>query len=214
MAPIGAKGGCMTTSPQWAPLAEPGAGSEVEFDLLVDESAPAGTAASTYRSDDDPSGVDADPGAAFDVAGNPQEPTGSTAAPATEYTAAAGTPGRGVILSTAIATAACAVLDLAVVGRLSFFFDVSFVVICLVAAMAVRPRDLFTAAVLPPLAFAAAIGGVAYFWPQAVLAGSSLGRTFLTGLAAHAYGLVGGYGAALVTVAARAYARRTQTRYP
>jgi Domain of unknown function (DUF6542) len=167
----------MTTSPQWAPAAEPDRGTDLEFDLLVDDSAYA-------------------------------EHTGSHSAPSTEYSASAGTPGRGVILSAALGVAAVVVLNLALVGRLSFFFDLSFVVACLVAAMAVRSRDLFTAAVLPPLAFAGAIAGVAVIWPEAIVAHSSLSRTFLTGLTAHAVGLVGGYAAALLTVAARTYARR------
>lgn len=198
----------MTTSPQWASPVEPDGDSDVEFDLLVDESVPTGATAWTSPTDDDPSDIDAGFGATSGVAEGSSQLNGSTAAPATEYAASTGTPGRGVILSTGIATAAVAVLDLAVVGKLSFFFDVSFVVICLVAAMAVRPRDLFTAAVLPPLAFAAAIGGMAFFWPEAILAGGGLGKTFMTGLAAHADGLVAGYGTALLTVAARAYSRR------
>lgn len=170
----------MTTSPQWAPAAEPDGGSTTGF----------GDADGTT------------------VARGNADQTGSHPAPSTEYSASPGTPGRGVILSAALAAAAVAVVDLALVGRLSFFFDVSFVVVCLVAAMAVRPRDLFTAAVLPPLAFAGVIAGVALIWPDAIAANSSLSKTFLTGLAAHAVGLVGGYAAALLTVAARAYARR------
>jgi uncharacterized protein DUF6542 len=198
----------MTTSPQWS--GSVGSDADVEFDLLVDESAPTGADAWAPLGADP---ADADSGWSPDsdvLAGSsgPSEHTGSTRAPATEYVAAAGTPGRAVIASTLMATAAAAVLDLALVGRLSFFFDVSFVVICLVAAMAVRSRDLFTAAVLPPLIFGVAICGVALIWPQAILAGAGLSTTFLTGLAAHAWGLVGGYAAALLTVAARAYARR------
>lgn len=199
----------MTTSPQWAPAAQPDGGSDVEFDLLVDESTSSGASAWAPSHDLEAScraGVwSADFSGTADGSG---EPTAAHVVSSTEYAAAEGTPGRGVILSAALATAAAAVLDLALVGRLSFFFDVSFVVICLAAAMAVRPRDLFTAAVLPPLAYAGAIGGVALIWPDAIVADRSLSTTFLTGLAAHAVGLVGGYAAALLTVAARAYARR------
>jgi uncharacterized protein DUF6542 len=197
----------MTTSPQWAPSGG-SSSSDVEFDLLVDESASAGASAWTPLGAD-PSDDASARGADVDVlAEAAAEHTGSTAAPATEYAAAPGAPGRGVIASTVLATAAAAVLDLALVGRLSFFFDVCFVVICLVAAMAVRSRDLFTAAVLPPLVFGVAVCGVALIWPQAIVAGAGLSTTFLTGLAAHAWGLVGGYSAALLTVGARAYARR------
>ena len=64
-------------------------------------------------------------------------------------------PGRGVIVVTSVATAATAILDFALTGGLSYFFDLTFVVICLVAAMAVRGHDLFTTGVLPPIAFGA-----------------------------------------------------------
>jgi Domain of unknown function (DUF6542) len=195
----------MTTSSQWAPLEE--RGGDIEFDLLVDESASTGATEWDPHAGGVPPGLDAHGATRADVTEAAHEPSGAGSTTATEY-AATGTPGRSVIASTVLATAAAAVLDLALVGRLSFFFDVSFVVICLVAAMAVRSRDLFTAAVLPPLAFAAVIGGMAAFRPEAIGVGSGLAETFLAGLAAHAVGLVGGYAGALLTVAARAYARR------
>lgn len=210
----------MTPSPHWAPAVESDLGDDVEFDLLVDESAstgatawapptPPGATAWTASHESDQASFDDDLEAEFDGrTGGSAEILESHPLSATEYATAAGTPGRGVIVSAAIGTAAAAVLDLALVGRLSFFFDVTFIVMCLAAAMAVRPRDLFTAAVLPPLAFAGAIGGVALIWPHAIAATGGFSKIFLTGLAAHAGGLVGGYAAALLTVAARVYARR------
>jgi hypothetical protein len=195
----------MSTSPQWAPT-EPVSGSEPEFDLLVDESTFAGSSVWTGPSDEDAG--DGEGATSAPPVGTGHGHTGAHTQASTEYSTSAGTPGRGVIVSAAMASAALAVLDLAMVGRLSFFFDVSFVVICLVAAMAVRSSDLFTAAVLPPLAFAGVIAGVALLWPDAIIASSGLGQTFLTGLAAHAVGLIGGYAAALLTVGARVYARR------
>lgn len=208
----------MTTSPQWAPTMEPDGVTDMEFDLLVDESTspspetPSGPEVTQFiRIETDRSAVtdtDTDRSAVAEPDDALEEPTGSHAISSAEYSATAGTPGRGVIVSAALGTAAAAVLDLALVGRLSFFFDLCFVVVCLVAAMAVRSRDLFTAAVLPPLAYAGVIGGVALFWPDAIVADGTFSQTFFAGLAAHAGGLVGGYGAALVTVGARVYARR------
>jgi len=115
-----------------------------------------------------------------------------------------GLSGRGLIVSTALAAGSCAVLDLLLTaGRMTFFFDLCFVVICLVATMAVRREDLFTAGVLPPLLFAAVIAAVAIGVPHAFESAPGVNKVFLSGLASHATGLVGGYGVALFAVAAR-----------
>ncbi len=121
----------------------------------------------------------------------------------TEYVALPGMPGRGVVLATGVATAGVAALDFALTGGLTIFFDLCFVVICLVGAMAVRRHDLFTTAVLPPLVFAATIGAVAVLAPTTFADASGLSKTFLTGLTAHAGALVAGYAVALVTVGGR-----------
>ena len=56
------------------------------------------------------------------------------------------------------------------------FFDLCFVVVCLVGAMAVRRHDLFTAGVLPPLVFAAVIAVVSVLAPPTfVTAAASAG---------------------------------------
>jgi hypothetical protein len=115
-----------------------------------------------------------------------------------------GLTGRALVLTTTLAAGGCAALDLMLTsGHMTFFFDLCFVVICLVAAMAVRQADLFTAGVLPPLLFAAVIAAVTVIAPQAFESASGASQAFLTGLANHAPGLVGGYAAALLTVAAR-----------
>jgi hypothetical protein len=104
----------------------------------------------------------------------------------------------------AVAMAACTVLDLILTGgRLTYFFDLCFVVICLTSTMGVRRSDLFTAGVLPPLLYAGVIGALSVMAPHAFSAGSGVANVFLTGLADHATGLVSGYGVALATVAAR-----------
>ncbi len=126
----------------------------------------------------------------------------------TEYAPGAGLPARGLIVATGITTAACAMLDLALTGRISFFFDLCFVVICLVAAMSASPRALFTVAVLPPLVFATLVGVVAVVAPTTITSGS-FSRVFLTGLAAHAVPLCAAYATALAVACARGLARRS-----
>lgn len=191
----------MTTSPHQTLTAEPPAGSD-DFDVVADEprSAPAVEWRTPYTV--------GRPSSTAGPTAHSADHTGSSATTATEYAASTGMPGRGVIICTALVTALVVVVDLVLVARLSFFFDVCFVVVCLVAALAVSTRDLFAVAVLPPLAFAAAVAAVALLRPDAILETGSLAQTFLTGLAAHAPGLVGGYAAALLTVGARVYARR------
>ena len=60
-------------------------------------------------------------------------------------------PGRAVVaLGVAVALSAI-VVNVAMVGRVSMFFDLWFVLLCLGLALLVRPRDFFTVGVLPPL---------------------------------------------------------------
>jgi hypothetical protein len=127
---------------------------------------------------------------------------------ATVYESLPGMPGRGVVLMAGLATAGTAVLDFALTGRLSFFFDLTFVVICLVTAMAVRGHDLFTTGVLPPLLFGATVAVVTIAAPETIIAAGNLSKTFLTGLTSHAGALAFGYGTALVTVAGRTLEHR------
>jgi len=117
-------------------------------------------------------------------------------------------PGRGVVLVTGLVTASVVGLDFALTGGLSIFFDLCFVVVCLVAAMAVRRHDIFTTGVLPPLVYAAAVGAVALLAPTAIIDSAGLSETFMTGLAGHAATLVAGYGVVLLTVGGRVAATR------
>ena len=126
----------------------------------------------------------------------------------TVYESLPGMPGRGVVLLTVLATVLVAVLDFALTGRLSYFFDLSFVVICLMAAMGVRGHDLFTTGVLPPLIFGLVVAAVAVMAPATIVQDAALSKVFLTGLTDHAGALVFGYGVALVTVAGRTVQHR------
>ncbi len=121
----------------------------------------------------------------------------------TVYESLPGMPGRGVVLVAGLTTGLVVALDFALTSGLSYFFDLTFVVVCLVAAMAVRGHDLFTSGVLPPLVFGAAIGVVSLLAPSTFVPSGGMAQTFLTGLTSHAGALVFGYGIALVTVAGR-----------
>lgn len=216
----------MSTSPH---RASDGRSSEAEFDLLVDENGDSTSFDDAAGYDTDPlfdqeapfveapaspaDGYgpvvgDVDPYAEGDdmaYAESSYERGPQQRRPrATVYASLPGMPGRGVVVMTSAVTAATAVLDFALTGGLSYFFDLTFVVICLVAAMAVRGHDLFTTGVLPPLAFGVTVAVVALVSPETFVTGAGLGQVFLTGLTAHAGALVFGYAAALLTVAGRA----------
>lgn len=125
---------------------------------------------------------------------------------------AAGLSGRGLVMFAALGIGGCALLNMVLTGgRVTFFFDLCFVVLCLTGTMAVSRRDLFTAGVLPPLAYGAAIAVLAVAAPHAFDTSASVDRVFLTGLADHAAGLVGGYVLALLAIAARMSAEDHET---
>lgn len=124
---------------------------------------------------------------------------------------APGIPGRGVVLISALATVSCAGLNVALTGRLTIFFDLCFVVVALTSAMSALRRDLFTVGVLPPLLFAAVVGAIALTAPETFVATGAMSKAFLTGLAAHAVGLVAAYGVALAVVICRVIADKEAT---
>jgi hypothetical protein len=136
------------------------------------------------------------------------EPADAEPVDAVEYATAPGMPARGVIVLSLLACALCAAADCALTGSLTMFFDLCFITVCLVGAMAVRREDLFTTGVLAPLALAASVLLVTVAVPDAFVAGGSMSRAFFTGLAAHAAALVSGYGVALAVVGGRVAARR------
>lgn len=127
---------------------------------------------------------------------------------AVEYSTQAGVTGRGIILASLVAAGGAASLDFALTGGVTIFFDLWFIVICLVSAMAVRRGDLFTAGVLPPLALAVVVATVAALTPAAFAELGGFSKAFFTGLAEHAGALVAGYAIALLTVGGRVGAAR------
>lgn len=101
-------------------------------------------------------------------------------------------------------------IDLSLLGRLSFLFDLGFVAICLAAALAVHPRDFFRVGVLPPLLllfFITALALVHRGWIAD--AGDGLVQAVVSGLAHRASALLTAYLLALAVLATR---QRVQTR--
>jgi hypothetical protein len=100
-------------------------------------------------------------------------------------------------------------LDLLAFGRLNLGFDVCFVLVCLGAALAVRPRDFFVIGVLPPLALLGVVLGLALLARGAVAdAHDVVLQAVVSGLAHHAGALIVGYGATLGVLALRQVALR------
>ena len=122
-------------------------------------------------------------------------------------------PGRQVVSLSTVATLSIAGLNLLLTEELSLFFDLTFVVICLVAALAVRPRDFFVVGVLPPLLMLATITLLAAFARTAVAEEvDSLVQAVVSGLAHHAGALVAGYALALTILCLRQVALRNSGR--
>lgn len=113
-------------------------------------------------------------------------------------------PGRQVVaLGAALALTVVAV-DLALVGRVSLFFDLSFVVLCLALALAVRPTDFFVVGVLPPLIMVGVFVLLGLTRP-AVIAHPEDGvvQAVVSGLSHHSGALVTGYVLCLACLAVR-----------
>jgi hypothetical protein len=103
-----------------------------------------------------------------------------------------------------LAAGLLSLVDLAITGRLSLFFDLSFIVVCTVAALAVRRSELSTVGVLPPVVMLALLALLAVVEPAGLTADHlGFASTLLTGLAHHAAGLVAAHAVVLAIVAAR-----------
>ena len=113
-------------------------------------------------------------------------------------------PGRQVVVLGVAASLSALALDLALGGDVGFFFDLSFVAVCLALALAVRPSDFFTVGVLPPLLMVGVMLLLEVAKPG-VLGHPSDGavQSVVTGLAEHSGALVSGYLLTLLTLAVR-----------
>jgi hypothetical protein len=94
-------------------------------------------------------------------------------------------------------------------NRIGSVFDVAFVLLCVTAALWVRPRDFFTVGVLPPLLLGLIVLVLALVDRTAVArAGDPLFQAVISGLAHHALALVVGYALTLLVLALRQVALR------
>jgi len=122
-------------------------------------------------------------------------------------------PGRLVGFASAAAALVVVLLNLVSEGRIGLFFDVSFVLICVGAALAVRPAELFVVGVLPPLLMAGTVTALALLDRSSVAdPQDGLVQAVVSGLAHHATPLVIGYALALTILALRQLAARHDGR--
>lgn len=103
-------------------------------------------------------------------------------------------------------------VDLALAGRVGLLFDLSFVLLCVGLAIAVRPSDFFTAGVLPPLLMLVVFVLLGAAEPD-VIAHPEDGavQAIVSGLSQHSEALVTGYLLCLVVLLIR---RRVVGREP
>jgi hypothetical protein len=119
------------------------------------------------------------------------------------------TRGSEVVALASAVVLTVAAAEVLLVGHLRLFFDLCFVVVCLGAALLVRPRDFFTVGVLPPLLMFGTMLIVALNGPKVVAnAGDGVVQAVVSGLAHHSLALFSGYAVCLLTLVARQRAGR------
>jgi hypothetical protein len=113
-------------------------------------------------------------------------------------------PGRAVVALGLAVALSVIVVNIAMVGRVSMFFDLWFVLLCLGLALKVRRRDFFTVGVLPPLVMVGAFAVLAVDRPGAIARPhDGVIQAVVSGLAHHSVALVCGYALCLATLFAR-----------
>lgn len=113
-------------------------------------------------------------------------------------------PGRQVVALGMALALTTVVVDLAVVGRVSVFFDLCFVATCVAIALAVRPTDFFTVGVLPPLIMVAVFILLGITRPGVIAhPDDGVVQAVVSGLSRHSTALVIGYALCLACLAIR-----------
>jgi uncharacterized protein DUF6542 len=103
-------------------------------------------------------------------------------------------PGRQVVALGAALALTAVVIDVAVVGRVSLFFDLCFVTMCVAVALTVRPTDFFTVGVLPPLLMVGVFTLLGVTRPEAIAdRRDGVVQAVVSGLSHHSVALVVGY---------------------
>ncbi len=119
--------------------------------------------------------------------------------------------GSEVIALGAALVLTAAVVNVALAGVIGVLFDVCFVLLCIVLALVVRPRDFFTVGVLPPLLMVSLFILLAIAQPSA-LARPEVGsvQAVVSGLSHHSVALVVGYLLSLGVLFIRQQAEHTR----
>ncbi|QIK74178.1 DUF6542 domain-containing protein [Nocardioides piscis] len=113
-------------------------------------------------------------------------------------------PGRQAVALGIALVLTIVAIDVLLVGELSFFFDLCFIVLCLGLALIVKPHDFFTVGVLPPLMMLAVFILLAAVAPGTVARpDDAMVQAVISGLAHHSGALVAGYATCLGTLALR-----------
>ena len=103
-------------------------------------------------------------------------------------------PGRQVVALGVAVTLTAVAIDVVLVGRLTLFFDLCFIVLCLGLAALVRRRDFFLVALLPPLLMTAVFGFIALVARDTIADPSdSVLQAVVSGVATHGIALFVGY---------------------
>ena len=113
-------------------------------------------------------------------------------------------PGRLVVNAAGFLVLVVVLADLLAYREITVLFDVAFVLVCIGAALAVRPRDFFVVGVLPPLLMAGTMALLAAL-VRGEVADPRDGflQAWVSGLAHHSSYLVVGYGLTLCLLALR-----------
>jgi hypothetical protein len=100
-------------------------------------------------------------------------------------------------------------VDLLAFRQLTLLFDIAFVMICVAAALAVRPRDFFVIGVFPPLLMLGTVAALSLTFRGTVAdRADGLLQAIVSGLAHHSGALIVGYVLTLVLLALRQVARK------
>jgi hypothetical protein len=122
-------------------------------------------------------------------------------------------PGRQVVALGVALTLTVVVVDLELVGRVSLFFDLCFVALCVALALAVRPKDFFTVGVLPPLIMVGVFALLGLTSPEVIAhPKDGMVQAVVSGLSHHSGALVAGYVSCLAILAVRHRVAATRHR--
>ncbi|GAA5124786.1 hypothetical protein GCM10023339_46880 [Alloalcanivorax gelatiniphagus] len=103
-------------------------------------------------------------------------------------------PGRQVVALGVALTLTAVSIDVLLVGRLTFFFDLCFVALCLGLAALVRRVDFYVVALLPPALMTTVFAFIALVARDAVAdPRDSLLQAVVSGVATHGVALFAGY---------------------